>query len=97
MIFPCKSGSANTQKLIDLCLADRRGGKIVKDVSGHLYDVIPDKRRAFARTILFIFQTALPLQRRPARIVVLSQFRENAFEIDLSVTGGTETPRAVIP
>ena len=44
-----------------------------------------------------MLDAALPLHHRPARIVVLRQFAEDGFEIDLPIAQRTETPRPIDP
>lgn len=56
-----------------------------------------DKFTAFTRPGIAILQAALPLQHRPAVVVVLGQLAENALKVDLPVAGRTEATGAVDP
>ncbi len=62
-----------------------------------MYDMIANKRRAFAGAIFRMLDAALPFQYRPTVIIILRQLAENALEIDLAITERAETPRPIDP
>ena len=64
---------------------------------GHMNNMIGNKFSPFTGAGFAVFQATFPFQRRPAVIVVLRQFAEDAFEINLPVTQRTEAARAVDP
>ena len=72
-------------------------GEIVEGLRRHFDDVFGDERRAFAGALFGALDAALPLQHRPAIVVVLGELREDAGEIDLTVAQRTEAAGAVHP
>src|SRR5690606_24193714 len=72
-------------------------GEIIKRPSGNRDDMTADKFTALTRAGIAILQAALPLQHRPAVVVVLGQLAENALKVDLSVAGRAEASGAVDP
>src|SRR6266545_4128150 len=72
-------------------------GEIVERLLGHMDDVVGDELRSFAGAVLRVLDAALPLEHRPAGIVVLRQFREDRLEVHLTVAQGTEPARAIDP
>src|SRR5437016_290856 len=60
-------------------------------------DVIGDELRPFAGTVLRVLEAALPLEHRPAGVVVLRQLREDRLEVHLTVAQGTEPAGAIDP
>ncbi len=71
--------------------------KSSNDALGHPDDVVGDERRALARAVLGVLQAALPLQDRPAVVVVGGEPREDADEVDLAVAQRAEPPGALEP
>src|SRR5439155_1007876 len=51
----------------------------------------------FAGAVLRVLEAALPLEHRPAGIVVLRQLREDRLEVHLPVAQGTEPAGAIDP
>src|SRR3954470_17054469 len=72
-------------------------GEIVERLFGHADDVVGDELRAFARAVFRMFDTALPLEHRPAGIIVLRELREDRLEVHLPVAERTEPPGAIDP
>src|SRR5216117_1366779 len=72
-------------------------GEIVERLLGHTDDVVGDELRPFAGAVLRMLDAALPLEHRPAGIVVLRQLREDGLEVHLTVAEGTEAAGAVDP
>src|SRR5437016_7098300 len=60
-------------------------------------DVIGDELRPFAGTVLRVLEAALPLEHRPAGVVVLRELREDRLEVHLTVAQGTEPAGAIDP
>jgi hypothetical protein len=73
------------------------GREIVEDSVGHLDDVIGDELRTFAGCDFRMLQAALPFINGPAGKVVRSQFRENRFEIHLTIAQRAIPRRALKP
>ena len=60
-------------------------------------DVVGNERSSFGSAILGMLQRTLPLEHRPARIVVLRHLGEDGGEIHMAVTEGAETAGPVHP
>src|SRR6266852_6170496 len=71
--------------------------KIVESRACSLDDVPRDERRAFGGALLGALDAAFPLEDRPAVEAVLSQLRENAGEVHLSIAGRPEPAGAIDP
>src|SRR5690554_2086020 len=56
-----------------------------------------DEKRALGRTLLRMLQATFPFQHRPARVIVLRHFGEDAPEINLSIAQRTKAPGAIDP
>ena len=65
---------------------DRRTREIIEDFIGDMDDMVADKRSTFTCAVERVFQAALPFQGCPAGIIILCKFREDRFEINLTVT-----------
>src|SRR5213593_3486955 len=72
-------------------------GEIVERLFRHTDDVVGDELRPFAGAVLRVLEAALPLEHRPAGIVVLRQLREDRLEVHLTVAQGTEPAGAIDP
>ena len=72
-------------------------GEIIKRPSGNGNNVAADKFAALTRAGIAILQAALPLQHRPAVVVVLGQLAEDALKVDLPVAGRAKASGAVDP
>ena len=59
--------------------------------------MVADEHRALARAVFGVLEAALPLQHRPAAVVITGQLAEDAFEVHLSVAQRTEAPGALQP
>ena len=66
-------------------------------MAGDADDVVADEGGTFARAFGGGFQRVFPLEDGPAGVVVLSEFAEDAAEIDLSGSGCAEAAGAVDP
>src|SRR5438094_3181371 len=65
-------------------------GEIVECLFRDADDVVGDELRSFAGAVLGVLETALPLQHRPAGIIVLGELREDRLEVHLTVAQRTE-------
>src|SRR6266545_3306073 len=72
-------------------------GEIVERLVRHPDDVVGDELRPFAGAVLRVLDAALPLEHRPAGIVVLGELREDRLEVHLPVAQGTEPAGAIDP
>src|SRR5712672_1979853 len=72
-------------------------GEIVERLLGHPDDVVGDELRTFAGAVLRMLDATLPLEHRPAGIVVLCELREDRLEVHLTVAQGTEPAGAIDP
>src|SRR6266516_992305 len=72
-------------------------GEIVERLLGHTNDVVGDELRPLAGAVLRMLDAALPLEHRPAGIVVLRELREDRLEVHLTVAEGTEAAGAIDP
>src|SRR6266550_3663918 len=72
-------------------------GEIVERLFRHAEDVVGDELRSLAGAVLRVLDAALPLEHRPARIVVLRQLREDRLEVHLTIAEGTEPAGAIDP
>src|SRR5258705_8144218 len=71
--------------------------EIVERLLGHTDDVVGDELRPFAGAVLRMLDAALPLEHRPAGIVVLRELREDRLEVHMTVAQGTEAAGAIEP
>src|SRR5213083_2833213 len=60
-------------------------GEIVERLFRDADDVVGDELRPFAGAVLRVLEATLPLQHRPAGIIVLRQLREDRLEVHLAV------------
>src|SRR6266571_9193897 len=60
-------------------------GEIVERLFRDAGDVVGDELRPFAGAVLRVLEATLPLQHRPAGIIVLRQLREDRLEVHLAV------------
>src|SRR5450432_2560211 len=60
-------------------------GEVVERLLGDADDVLLDERRALGGARFGVLQRALPLEHRPAVVVVLRHLREDRAEVDLAV------------
>ena len=72
-------------------------GEVVERVLGDADDVALDERCALGRALLGMLERALPLEHRPAVVVVLGELREDAAEVDVAVAQRAEAARPVDP
>src|SRR3954466_12577750 len=66
----------------------RAAREVVEGVLGDADDVALDEGRALGRPLLGMLDRALPLEHRPAVVVVLRELREDRREVDLAVAQG---------
>src|SRR5437867_901236 len=72
-------------------------GEIVECLFRDADDVVGDELRSFAGAVLGVLETALPLQHRPAGIIVLGELREDRLEVHLTVAQRTEPSGPIGP
>src|SRR5437899_9115431 len=72
-------------------------GEIVERLFGHADDVVGDELRPFASAVLGVLETALPLQHRPAGIIVLGELGEDRLEVHLAVAQRAEASGPIYP
>src|SRR6266571_578627 len=89
------SGDAEHPAIRGLVGAGAR--EIVERLLGHTDDVVGDELRAFAGAVLGVLDATLPLEHRPAGIVVLGELREDRLEVHLTIAQGTEPAGAIDP
>jgi hypothetical protein len=91
------SGSDEAQCPSDLRLVAGAAGEVVEGSPGDADDVVADKGSAFARAVLGVFQTAFPLQHRPAVESDGGEPREDRLEVNLSVAERAKAAGAIDP
>src|SRR5213593_1224850 len=72
-------------------------GEIVERLVRHPDDVVGNELRPFAGAVLRMLDAALPLEHRPAGIIVLRELREDRLEVHLTVAQRTEPAGAIDP
>ena len=72
-------------------------GEVVEGTVGHVDDVVADEDCPFSRAGSWVLQATLPLQHRPAGIVVLRHFAEDGAEVDLSIAERAEASWPIDP
>src|SRR5256884_1443849 len=72
-------------------------GEVVERFFGDADDVVGDELRPFASAVLGVLETALPLQHRPAGIIVLGELGEDRLEVHLAVAQRAEASGPIDP
>ena len=63
----------------------RTACEIIEGALTHPNDVLADEPRSFPGAVLWMSETAFPLDHSPARKVILSELGKNPLKVDLTV------------
>ena len=96
-------GRAEEFDLFGLLVTDRQWPlervevEVIEGLFGYPNDMVADERCTLGRSLFRMLDAALPLQHRPAGIVILSHLAEDGAEVDLPVAQRAEPARPVNP